>query len=832
MVILRYLVRSIFEKKFQSFLLFLSIAVAATLVFSSLTVTQTMQELNREITRSEVGNSDIVIEPVDEPDVPLAVDSSPLAKIDNSCEYVLEVMQCHVLYKPSVEEEEYFATWGADIKTLSRFTELSYAGDAPESLAEDEVIISAKTADRLGYKVGDSIELDVHAHPGTYKIVALCQSKGIFIDEAHIAVMIMNKDRLDEIFETDGIPNIVFLGLKDGVVKDEVIEKLSPLYPKCVVEDSTGPARASSKSADSSVSFIIVSVFAVLVSAFIIYTSYRVITTERLPVIGTFRSVGATKKRLTLIYLAESASIGAIGGIAGILLGIPSSVGILSVNAPSWITDVASSLQINPVYVVATFIFAVLLSVLSSAVPIITSSGRPLKEVLLGVDREQKEGGIAGAIVGAVLILCAVVFPPFLPKGMVAAIVANSIVMTAGLVGIVLLIPLTCRVFGTLMLKIGMSLKANTLAIAAGNTRGNRSLLNNTILTSISLASLIFIYTLSGSLSQELDRMFEETTKFDIYLVYNNATNEDVSTLGQHPGVSNVSAVYQMEQVPVSGASAAISYVYGMQSESYFDFWKFDFRGDREEALRKMNDEHGIILASRMADLLGAKEGDHLTLTFNTTAAEYTVCGIFDTLWDSGNLALISDGNMRKDANPRGYSTIYIQTDEDPAKVQDSLKNTFLTDIRYSATHNEIEQRSSDGIVAVFTVLKTFTQVALLISVVGIANNLILSFLERKKTFAIYRSIGADKAKISWILAIESTMMGLLAVVTGSAGATLLLSIVPNIISTIVGPIRIHYSIETYLLFAGAALILLILSALIPAVKASRQNLVESIKYE
>ena len=47
MVILRYLVRSIFEKKFQSFLLFLSIAVAATLVFSSLTVTQTMQELNR-----------------------------------------------------------------------------------------------------------------------------------------------------------------------------------------------------------------------------------------------------------------------------------------------------------------------------------------------------------------------------------------------------------------------------------------------------------------------------------------------------------------------------------------------------------------------------------------------------------------------------------------------------------------------------------------------------------------------------------------------------------------------------------------------------------------
>lgn len=623
MVILRYLVKNIFEKKFQSFLLFLSIVVAATLVFSSLTVTQTMQELNMEMVRSEVGNSDIIIEPINELDA-FEVDTAPLTKIGDSCEYVLEVLKSRALYGASVEEEEYFATWGADIQTLSKFTELTFVGDAPESLAEDEVILSEKTADRLGYKVGDEIDLNVHLHPGTYKIVALCQSKGIFIDEAHVAVMIMNRDRLYEIFETNGVPNTVFLGLKDGVAKEEIIEKLSPQYSRCVVEDSS--TRTSSNSTDSSVSFIVVSLFAVLVSAFIIYTSYRVITTERLPVIGTFRSVGATKKSMTLIYLAESASIGAIGGIAGILLGIPSSVGILSVNAPSWITDVASSLQFNPEYIAATFVFAVLLSVLSSAVPIITSSGRPLKEVLLGVDREQKESGIAGLIVGVILILVAIVSPPFLPKEMIAAIVSNSIAMTAGLVGIILLIPMTCRVFGTLMLRIGMSSKANTLAIAAGNIRGNRSLLNNTILTAISLSSLIFIYTLSGSLTQELDRMYDETTKFDIYLVYTHAKDEDISNLAQHPGVSEVSATREMEQVPVSGASTPISNVYGIQSDSFFDFLKFDFRENRDEAVRRMNDERGIILASRMAETLGVKEGDRLTLTIGTTPTEYTVC--------------------------------------------------------------------------------------------------------------------------------------------------------------------------------------------------------------
>jgi putative ABC transport system permease protein len=120
----------------------------------------------------------------------------------------------------------------------------------------------------------------------------------------------------------------------------------------------------------------------------------------------------------------------------------------------------------------------------------------------------------------------------------------------------------------------------------------------------------------------------------------------------------------------------------------------------------------------------------------------------------------------------------------------------------------------------------------MLISVVGIANNLVLSFLERKKTFAIYRSIGADKSRISRILIIESALSGFVSVIAGSLGATLLLSIVPNIISTIVGPIRIHYAMSTYGLFAAAAFILLLLSAVIPASKAARQNLVESIKYE
>ena len=57
-------------------------------------------------------------------------------------------------------------------------------------------------------------------------------------------------------------------------------------------------------------------------SIFIIYSSYKVITLDRLPVIGTFRSTGATQKMVTGILLLESLLYGCVGGFAGIPLGI------------------------------------------------------------------------------------------------------------------------------------------------------------------------------------------------------------------------------------------------------------------------------------------------------------------------------------------------------------------------------------------------------------------------------------------------------------------------------------------------------------------------------
>ncbi|MDD4096736.1 MAG: ABC transporter permease [Oscillospiraceae bacterium] len=832
MMIFKYRIKSIFRNRFQTVLLLVAVAVAATLVFTSVQVSSVMRRINEESARSQVGTSDIVIEPKVSSDEEAKEEFRPIISDTADFQYIFSVFHCHVRYQPNPESAEYFQVWGTDWEKVFEFTDLSFVGKVPEALGEKEIIISRKTSERLGYRMGDRIELDVHANEGMYTVAGICGSTGIFSDEAHIATVIMNRDLLNEIFETGGRPNAIYLKVADPAQKSHILEELYKTNKNVTVSDADQIARGSANGADSSVSFLIVSIFAVLVSAFIIYTSYHVVMAKRLPEIGTFRSVGATKKKMNAVFLLESVLIGLLGGVTGVLTGVAASSFILRQNSTERVREAASSMALHPGFIAGTLTFAVLLSLAGSFVPIEKSAGRPLRDILLSADRAPRKARLRTAMIGLSLTIVSMLAPIVVPKDMISSIVGNSILMTGSLVGIILMIPKLLEFIGGMIYRIAAATGKNAVAIGAGSLRGNKSVANNTVLVAIGLAALIFIYTLSNSLSAELNDLFREDAKFDLFVVTNNLDEEVVSEISDSPDIDSVSPVYSIKSVSVEGKDALIRSLYGIDADNYFEMWDFRLIGDRGQSILDLEQGRGILLASRIADRLNVKTGDPITIMIDDGPVRYTVAGIFETLWDSGEMALISSLNFRTDVTPSGYDSLLIRTAGDPSLVMERLKNTYLTDIRYAATHDEIEKRSSDGIIEVFSVLKTFTMIALLISVIGIANNLILSFFERKKTFAVYRSVGADRSFMRKIPVLESLFSGLVAVLSGCLGATLLLMTVPGIMAVIVGPIRIHYEIITYALFGASAIVLLMLSALYSTIKLNRARLIDSIRYE
>jgi putative ABC transport system permease protein len=123
--------------------------------------------------------------------------------------------------------------------------------------------------------------------------------------------------------------------------------------------------------------------------------------------------------------------------------------------------------------------------------------------------------------------------------------------------------------------------------------------------------------------------------------------------------------------------------------------------------------------------------------------------------------------------------------------------------------------------------------ISVLVSSVNTANTMITSVLERKKEIGIIKSIGGTNAEIFGIFLFESAFLGFIAGSIGVLLGWIFTFIAGEIIDSLgYGFLAPYYSFN---LFAGCiafAVITGAISGVAPAVKASRTNPVETLRYE
>ena len=130
-----------------------------------------------------------------------------------------------------------------------------------------------------------------------------------------------------------------------------------------------------------------------------------------------------------------------------------------------------------------------------------------------------------------------------------------------------------------------------------------------------------------------------------------------------------------------------------------------------------------------------------------------------------------------------------------------------------------------------FSVVSTILNVINLI-VVGIANTMYASVLERTKEIGVMKAIGAKNSDIMWIFLIESGLLGLVGGIIGALmglGGAMLVS---NLANQALGNDLFIVSINYYLLFGAVAFSFFvgIISGVLPAIQASKLNVVEALR--
>jgi putative ABC transport system permease protein len=136
------------------------------------------------------------------------------------------------------------------------------------------------------------------------------------------------------------------------------------------------------------------------------------------------------------------------------------------------------------------------------------------------------------------------------------------------------------------------------------------------------------------------------------------------------------------------------------------------------------------------------------------------------------------------------------------------------------------------GIITAF--LAGIAGISLLVGAVGIANTMYTSILERTREIGVMKAIGAKNSDIAWIFLIESGLLGMvggiIGVILGYGLSKTIEYIAINQLNTTLLQVATPFYLIFGCLFFGFAVGAI--SGVLPAIQASKTNVVDALRYE
>jgi putative ABC transport system permease protein len=237
------------------------------------------------------------------------------------------------------------------------------------------------------------------------------------------------------------------------------------------------------------------------------------------------------------------------------------------------------------------------------------------------------------------------------------------------------------------------------------------------------------------------------------------------------------------------------------------------------------------------------KVGDKITLNATT----FEVVGIYektgDPMADSG-IFLGDKGFEDLFGIDDVFDGIIVQVDtgEDPEAVAASLRQTLRRERGLKEGEEDFDVQTPQDLVNTFNqifgivqfVLIGIAAISLIVGGIGIMNTMYTAVLERTKEIGIMKAIGAPNWAILTIFLIESGLLGLLGGLIGLLTGMGLAKITEYVGKTVLDT-ELLTALFPWWLVVGAlafAFVTGVASGILPAVRASRQQAVDSLRYE
>lgn len=826
-LIIKTFLKNLMEKKTRTFLVLFSIAISSALIFANQGFSLTCQQMFRDASVRWGGTSDIAIQPLQSVGAAEWIDTTRLQPLQNQMGYQVNFISQPALYMPDFESMVYYRMIGADINEFNTYNPITLISGSFDDWQGNKVIMGEAYAEKYGFNTGDSLTLEINGQPYAFTVAGISAQSGLFMRElADGGYLIAPPDTLRQIYGDQS--NLIFIKTAEGVSKYDLHAALSAALPDYAVSYAVDDSVVAAEVANYAMPFNISAVAVIFMSMFIIYTAFNLISMARVSVIGALRSVGCSRKKVNALLLAESAMLGIIGGLMGCVLGL----GILEIIKANYFTAEETIYNVRILLGIKEVLIAVglstLITVLSALQPILKTTRIPIKNILVNDLEPEQVRQSKAWVIGLVLMAACLGITPFLP-GTFTGMILGCTLATGVLVGLVLVIPALVTLASNAAQRLPFISQETALGIR--NVRDNHCLMNNIKLFAATIAIVAFMTTIFNSLTMDLKRSYSDDVQFDIQLELRQSDEENLAILGNTEGVSHFSGSH-MASLEISNYGTWFNMLYGIEDASFFDFDQAVLPENISELVDKLDEGRFIITTNIMKAKFGIQEGDELVIRMNNQDVGYTVIGFVETNAGIGHVGFISADNYREDMGVSWYNEILIKADGDVEMVKNNIKRSLSREVMSINTKRELEIANADKVSGIFNSISIYTYIAMFVGIIGIINNIIAGFIERKRSFALYRCVGMSKKGIKTMLTVETALIGIFSVLFGLLASFIMMTTVPVTVSAVWGVVKVVPATQQILIMSAVSIVAMLLVSYVPTLQSTRLNIIETIKYE
>ncbi len=343
---------------------------------------------------------------------------------------------------------------------------------------------------------------------------------------------------------------------------------------------------------------------------------------------------------------------------------------------------------------------------------------------------------------------------------------------------------------------------------------------------SLTVGAVLAIDGWMDGLTQEFTALF--STDSEVVLRQKEVSDTSQSALDERLG-AKIAALPEVQAV----SGMVITAVMMPGSSAFFIIQGY---APSEYAIRRfeivegkpLSGNHQVLVGQRMAKALKKVPGDTITLS----GTRFRVQGIYVSGigWEEmGGVVSLRDAQTLV-GRPRKV-TIYTVKMRDPAQsslLVDQLNREYQ-DVHAALTGDFVDQMPD--MTSSYAMMNSISLMAILAGGLGMMNTMLMSVLERTREIGVLRAVGWRRRDILWMILKEAALLGFFGGLTGILFAFGLDALVDSspVYRDILQPL---WSFPLFIRAIGIAMLLGLAGGLYPALRATRQEPVEALRYE